>query len=88
MRTRMVTRTVKTTKVTAMTVNVENATIENVNFDIVGEYKEKELEKLAKEFVESVPNVKFVSIIATETTEQIYGMPESEFMQYAKPITR
>ena len=88
MRVRMVTRTIKTTTVQTMEVNTETATIEYNNYEIVGEYPVKELEKIVRKEVEEETNRKFVSIVKTVKNEQIYGMPEEEFILYAKPIER
>ncbi len=88
MRIRMVTRTITTTTAQAMTVNTENASIEYVNYEIVGDYTEKEIEKLVKKEVEQEANRKFVSMVKSEKNEQIYGMTEEEFVTLAKPITR
>lgn len=88
MRIRMVTRTITTTTVQAMTVNTETATIEYNNYEIVGEYSEKEMEKIVRKEVEQETNRKFVSIVETEKNEQIFGMTEEEFVALAKPIER
>ena len=88
MRTRMVTRTVKTNHITALAVDTAKGELINRAFYLTGDYTEKELEKLSKKFIEQEENVKYVSIKSMYTEEQIYGMSEEEFVSLAKPITR
>lgn len=88
MRRRMVTRTVTFNQVNVMTVNTATATVENKGICIIGEYPEKELEKMVKLEVEKMDNCKFVAINKVLKEEQIYGMTEDEFVHYANIITR
>ena len=90
MRTRMVTRTVKFTDVKVMVVNMNNdtPTLDTVYVSVTGNLEGKDLEKATRKLVESREGLKFVSIVDTIECEQIYGMPESEFIALAKIITR
>lgn len=87
MRTRMVTRTIKTTEVNCMVVNTETAIVEYAKAYITGVTDAKAIEKLARKQVET-DTIKFVSIHSTETFEAVYGMPEDMFIVYAKMIDR
>ena len=88
MRIRMVTRTVKETTVNAMAVDTVTAKIIYKDVTIIGDYSEKDLEKLIKNAVEyNNPGIKFVATGVITTEEKIYGMTEEEFVALAKPIT-
>ena len=86
MRIRMVTRTIKASVVTAKVYNITTDSLTESTVTVTGEYKTKELEKIVSK---SLPETeKFICITNVSVNEQIYGMPEDEFLQYAKPITR
>lgn len=88
MRTRMITRTVTFNHINVMAVNTKTASVENQALCIVGDYTDKEVEKLVKAELEKMDNIKFVSIIENYKDTQIYGMTEEEFVHYANIITR
>jgi len=87
-----VTRTIVTTNVTAMVINpetMETATKVFVYDGIEKEDKTKILKYLRKR--NETETCSLVSIVKIETTEQLYGMTEEDFIKYSKvlnPVTR
>ena len=89
MRKRMITRTIKVNFVTSMVTNIKTATVENHLSVITGEYDNATIEKMVKkELNTNETGLVFACITKIETDEKIYGMPEDEFLIYAKEITR
>lgn len=85
-RTPMITRTIVTTKVNVMCLDVEAG--ESMNLDVVvpRTYKdEKKLLKVVKESIET-DTLKAVHIVDKEEVETLYGMPEQEFIRLAKVL--
>ena len=87
-----VTRTIVTTNVTAMVINpetMETGTKVFVYDGIEKEDKVKILKYLRKR--NETETCSLVSIVKIETTEQLYGMTEEDFIKYSKvlnPVTR
>lgn len=83
-RERMVTRTITSTTYKVMSVNTETCEISILPYATSEEFidDEKALKFLRKKY--ETDNLKLVKIESIETTEQLYGMTEVEFMQYAK----
>lgn len=80
----MVTRTITTTTAKIMCLNVNDGTSTTVEITLPRTYKDdKAVLKQAKETIET-EEIKAVHVISTETSETLYGMTESEFIQYAK----
>ena len=88
MRTRMITRTVTFNHIKVMAVNTQTASVENKGLCIVGDYTDKEIEKLVKSELEKMDNIKYVSIVENYKDTQIYGMSEEDFVAKAEIITR
>ena len=88
MRIRMVTRTVKTYTVKAMVTDIIEASVKYQYVVITGECDLKTLTKKVKSKVEEEAGIVFTAIVDTEVEEKVYGMPEEEFMLYAKEVTR
>ena len=79
-RERMVTRTVNGYNVTVMCVDTSTATVSNQVFVAGADYiPEKGLEILRKRYETST--TKLAAIISTEMFEQLYGMPEADFIK-------
>ena len=79
---KMVTRTIESTNVVLLTVNVEEHSVKNLSLTLCGTFRNnKELLNACKEH--ETETVKVVSVLSSETVETLYGMPESVFMQYA-----
>lgn len=87
-----VTRTINTTTVTALTINPETMETTTKVFTYDGVEKEdkvKILKYLRKR--NETETCSLVSIVKIETTEQLYGMTEEDFIKYSKvlnPVTR
>lgn len=89
MRKRMVTRTIKINTVESMVTNIKTATVENHLSIITGDYDKEAIAKMVcKEVHKESPDLVFACVTNIETEEKIYGMPEDEFLIYAKEITR
>ena len=69
-----------------MCVNIELGEVVNLDYTLTGEFKTNlEIQKaIAKEL--ETENVKVVNINTVETVEKLYGMPEVEFIKYAKEL--
>ena len=84
-RKRVVSRTIKATKVTALIASKERGECYNCEFKIIGEVKNNE--KIAK-FIKSHLNEDevFVDVVNIKTTTNKYAMPEEEFVKVAELI--
>lgn len=85
----MVTRTIKSTNCSCMCVDKIHAEI--VNLDIVLPRTFKDTKEMAKmiEKQNLIPeNYKLVDVVDFTVNEQLYGMSESDFLNYAKPVQR
>lgn len=81
-RTKMVTRTIVTTKCVALCINVQTAEPYNQDFTLAGAYEdEKKLLKELKKYEDD--DHKIVHIVDTEQVETLYGMTEEDFIKYA-----
>lgn len=86
MREPMVTRTIVTTKVVALGMDIETCEPGNKVFILPRTYKDdkaimKELDKRTEE-----ENFKCVKVVDTEVIETLYGMTEAEFVRVAKEL--
>lgn len=88
MRVRMVTRTVKTYTVKVMVTDIIEASVKYQYVVRTGECDLKTLTKKVKAKVEEEAGIVFTAIVDTEVEEKVYGMPEEEFMLYAKEVAR
>lgn len=79
----MVTRTITTTEVNVMCLDIENA--ETVNKCVIVSRTFKDDEKLLKEVKKIVETdaIKAVHIVDKTEVETLYGMPEHEFIEHA-----
>lgn len=83
---RMVTRTVKATKVNVMCLNIERGEAFNKSVIISGVFESPEkLLKACKEVIDT-DTEKAVAVVEKEENEQLYGMPEQEFICLAKHL--
>ena len=82
----MVTRTITTTKVSVLCLDVQ--TVEPFNKEVILPRTFKDDKKLFKKVEELVNNddVKAVHIVAKEEVETLYGMSEQEFIENAKVL--
>ena len=82
----MVTRTIMSTKVTLMCLDVVTAEPCNKVVTVTRTYKDDEkLMKVVKPLVET-ENLKVVCIVGKETQETLYGMSEQSFMEHAQVL--
>lgn len=83
-RVRMVTRTIESTKVTAMCINPATATVSHNEYVISQAYTDPALIlKHVKKVYETESNV-IVAIENSEVQETLYGMTEQKFMELAE----
>ena len=85
MKERMVTRTVTAINVTVMGIDTTTAQVVTEVKTLTGTYKDNaDMLKAIKKLYDG--NVVYACIVSAETVETLYGMPESEFMKYAKVL--
>lgn len=82
----MVTRTIITTKVNVLCLDIEHAEPCNKVITIPRTYKDEEtILKKVKPLLET-ESLKVVHVVDTETEETLYGMTEQEFVEIARPL--
>lgn len=85
-RVRMVTRTVKSTVANVMCLDTqEGKALTNV-YEISGVYPDTEKLLKALQAVYDTDTLKLVHVAASFEDEQLYGMPENEFMLHAQKL--
>jgi hypothetical protein len=86
----LITRTISSTIATVLCLDIETGEACNRTFNIPRTPKKDSdiIKFAAKQLSDSEPNVHAVHVVDKELHEQLYGMPESTFMQYAQPIER
>lgn len=87
----MVTRTIESTKVNALCMDIQSAEPMNKEFNLSGTYKDeaKLLKAVQKSF--DTDALKVVHIVDSEVINTLYGMDENEFLAHAvvlDPTTR
>lgn len=87
-RERMVTRTIISTEVVALVVNLNDGTTEVKTITLPRVYKDAEdVLKYCRKFVNN-DEISVVKVIEMKENEQLYGMSEKQFLELAKPIER
>lgn len=82
----VVSRTITTTEVTAMCVNITTGETETHTITVPRTYKDNDkLLKVAKQLAET-DELKVVHIVDTKVNETLYGMTEAEFIEHAKVL--
>lgn len=82
----MVTRTITTTKVNVMCLNIQTGEPFNMDVVLAGTYPNpKALEKAVKKAVDD-DTVKAVHVVLFEEIETLYGMKEEKFIQMADAL--
>lgn len=82
-----VTRTIESTKVTALVFNKETAEAEDVTFTVAGRYQlgDKKLDKIvAKKIV--APELKFIEVVDAVADNKMYGISLNDFMSHATEL--
>lgn len=83
----MVTRTITTTKVNVMCLDIETGEPCNKSVVVPRTYKDDEtLLKKVKEVLET-ETLKPVHVVSKEEIETLYGMSEQEFIEHAKVLS-
>ena len=85
-RVRIITRTVKGTVANVMCLDTMAAKAVNGEYEISGVYQDTEKLLKALKAVYETDTLKLVHIVSSFETEQLYGMPENEFMVHAKKL--
>ena len=76
----MVTRTIVTTKATALCLNITTGEPENITVTVPRTYKDEAKLLKAVQAVAETDELKVVHIVATEEVETLYGMTEQDFI--------
>ena len=85
-RARMITRTVRSTQVKFLSVNLDTRLTDETDCNLAGVYKsDEEVLKTLKKLYDG-ENIKPVQVLSTQEVEQLYGMKETEFLKYAEII--
>lgn len=81
-----VTRTIITTKANVLCLNIETGEPCNEIVVLPRTYKDEKslMKKVTELFTDS--SVKPVHVVDKEEIETLYGMPEQDFIKYAKPL--
>lgn len=85
-REKMVTRTITETIASVMYVNISTASVDYADYRLAGTFDSNEaiMKKLKKDY--ETEEIKLVNIVNVDTVENLYGMPEAEFMKLAKVL--
>lgn len=86
MRKPMVTRTMKTTLVNVMCLNIETAEPFNNVVELARTFNDEKKLKKAVENVINSDTVKAVHIVDTKVLEKMYGLSEDDFIKYATEL--
>lgn len=84
-RERMVTRTITVTTYSVLGINLDTQKAETRTAEISGGVDAKTAEKLVREYYANTPFA-IALISPANTIDVLYGMPESEFIKFAKPL--
>ena len=82
-REKMVTRTIEITTCEVMCMDVIKAEVITKTYDISGAFANDELLKAIKKLYET-DTFKVVHVVSQATSELLYGMPESKFIELAQ----
>lgn len=87
MRVPMITRTIQSTTAKVMCLDVTTGSTTIQEFKLPRTYKDSKaiLKALADK---NTDTMKLVHVVDSTVTDQLYGMPESKFMEVAEPINK
>lgn len=87
-RKRLVTRTIKSKEVTALCLDIVTSEPSNTTYIVPFNIKDGEdtIKYLRKKY--DTETLKVVSVVDTKTTENLYGMPEEDFIKSANIIEK
>ena len=84
----MITRTIKTTEVTVMALDISTKETVTKTVTLPRTYKDDAaMLKVAAPLIET-ETIKPVHVVSSEVKEKLYGMSELDFVQHAKPIEK
>lgn len=91
-RERMVTRTINAQECVCKVASADYTAIKDVVLTITGDFptkeaQETEIRRQVKKGMMKVDGM-FLAVVSSKTITKIYGMPEAEFLKYAKEVTR
>lgn len=91
-RERMVTRTINAQECTCKVASKDFTAINDVVITITGDFptkdaQETEIKRQVKKGMITVDGT-FLAVVSSKTITKIYGMAETEFLKYAKEVTR
>ena len=88
MRTPMVTRTITSTTINALVVDLVKGVTDVRTITLPREYKDNnEIIKYCRKNIDN-ETVQVVKVLEVKVNEQLYGMTEQEFISLAKPINK
>ena len=92
MRERMVTRTITAYECTCKVASADYTTITDKVITITGDFgtktaQENEIKRQVKKGMLTIEGT-FLAVVSSKTITKIYGMPEAEFLKYAKEVQR
>ena len=88
MRKRIVSRTIMSTKVKALTVSVKSQKTEVQEFEIAGAFKSQDECLKQLKTVAETDDLKIVSVTEMDVQETLYGMEENEFLAHATKMDK
>lgn len=84
----MITRTIKTTKVVVLGMDITTAEPENRTVVLARTYPSMEKLLAAAKAAAETDTYKVAHVVSSEVIEQLYGMSEQQFVELAQPIIR
>lgn len=87
-RTRIITRTIQTTKANVLCLNIVEGEPFNQVVTLPGTYKDEKSLMKQVELAINTDSVKAVHVVDTKVEETLYGMTEADFIALAKPLPR
>lgn len=81
-----VTRTIQTTDITVMCVDVTTAEVSNKTLTLPRTFKDESAMLKAAKKVGETDTCKIVQVVVHKVNEQLYGMTEADFIKYAHPL--
>lgn len=81
-----VTRTIQTTDITVMCVDVTTAEVSNKTLTLPRTFKDESAMLKAAKKAGETDTCKIVQVVAHKVNEQLYGMTEADFIKYAHPL--
>lgn len=87
-RKRVVSRTITTTVATALVTDILEAKAGQMDVTVTGALKGKALEKAVRKAIEQEEHLKFNCIVDTHEVNELYAMPEEQFIALATRVEK